>query len=107
LEILEDPSKYTGQAYERAIDVCDQRESEICQLREYLKDEKEVLSTTKAEHFGSIYEQVRAREAGEPAPKGFCPAENRKKFLKAWIEDVKLNKQRTNNIVEMKKGVNS
>jgi adenylosuccinate lyase len=107
LKILEDPSKYTGQAYERTVAVCDRRESEINELREYLKEEKEVLSNTKTERFGAIYEQLRALEVGETAPKGFCPAEDRKKFIKAWIEESKLNKQLKNNVMEIKKGANS
>lgn len=93
VEILEDPGKYTGQAYERTVAVCDKRESEVNELREYLKNEKEVLSSIKTERFSTIYEQLRALEAGDIAPKGFCPAEDRKKFIEVWIEEAKRNKQ--------------
>jgi hypothetical protein len=66
-----------------------------------------VLSNTKTERFGAIYEQLRALEVGETAPKGFCPAEDRKKLIKTWIEESKLNKQLKNNVMEIKKGANS
>ena len=104
--ILEDPIKYIGQAYERTVAVCDQREREINELREYLKEEKEVLSSSKTERFSAIYAQLRALEEGEAPPQGFCPAEDRKECIKAWIEDAKLNKQSQDNVVEIKKGVN-
>lgn len=106
-EILEDPSKYVGQACERTVAVCDRREDEINELREYLKEEKEVLSSFKTERFQEIYEQLRALEEGQVAQKGFCPAEDRKKFINAWIEEAKLNKQSWANVVEMKKEANS
>ncbi|MCI0558059.1 MAG: hypothetical protein MN733_06155, partial [Nitrososphaera sp.] len=106
VDILEDPIKYTGQAYERTVAVCDQREQEINELREYLKEEKEVLSSSKAERFSVIYGQLRALEEGEVLPQGFCPAQDRKEFIKAWIEEAKLNKQSQINVVEMKKGAN-
>lgn len=92
IEILEDPSKYIGQAYERTVAVCDRREGEVNELREYLREEKEVLSSIKTERFSVIYEQLRRLEAGDATPEGFCPAEDRKKFMKAWIEEAKLNK---------------
>ena len=92
LEILEDPSKYTGQACERTLAVCDRREDEITELCEYLKDEREALSTIKTERFQELYKQLRALEAGKPVPRGFCPAEDRKKLLEAWIEEDKHNK---------------
>ncbi len=106
VDILEDPVKYIGQAYERTVAVCDQREQEINELREYLKEEKEVLSSSKTERFSVIYAQLRALEEGEVPPQGFCPAEDRKQFIKAWIEEAKLNEQAQNNVVEMKKGAN-
>jgi hypothetical protein len=51
-----------------------------------LKDEREALSTIKTERFQELYKQLRALEAGKPVPRGFCPAEDRKKLLQAWIE---------------------
>ncbi|MCI0565293.1 MAG: hypothetical protein MN733_43060, partial [Nitrososphaera sp.] len=107
LEILDDPSKYTGQAYERTVAVCDRRESEISELREYLKEEKEALGSTKTKRLGEIYKQLRSIESGESPPEGLCPAEDRKKFIDAWIEEAKLNKQFKHNVVEMKKGLNN
>lgn len=103
LEILEDPSKYTGQAYERTIAVCDWREDEAIELQEYLKEEREVLKTIKTERFQMLYKRLGALEAGEPAPRGFCPAENRKEFINAWIEQAKIDKKQWDDVVEAKR----
>jgi adenylosuccinate lyase len=89
-EILEDPAKYTGQSYERAVAVCDCWEAEGNSLRCYLQEEKEALSSIKGEYFQTMYKQILELESGNPAPKGFCPAENRKRFIESLIRESKM-----------------
>ena len=91
--ILEDPFRYTGQSYDRAIAVCDCWETEGNSLREYLQEEKEALRNIKGEYIQTLHKQILELEGGKPAPKGFCPAEDRKGFIEALIKECKTKKR--------------
>ena len=87
MKILEDPSRYTGQSYGRTIAVCARREKDGRKLREYLAKEKDALRSIKAGRFSRLHDQIVAVEKGQPVPEDFCPAENRKELIEAWIRE--------------------
>jgi adenylosuccinate lyase len=85
-QILDNPAKYTGQSSQRTVAVCEHWQREAETLRAYLAQEKAALSHVKPEHFERLYHQVRNVEQGEPLPKAFCPAEDRRRIIEEWME---------------------
>ena len=80
-QVLEDPAKYTGQSSSRALAVCEHWRRETEQLRAYLAQEKAALSSLKPDRFERHYNKLRNVEQGEPLPRAFCPAEDRRLFV--------------------------
>lgn len=92
LKILENSTLYTGQAAARTRAVCTRRENENKELLKYLKQEKEVLQDIKGERFSRLYDRIYELESGTPPPEDFCPAENRKELIEAWIKSARDEK---------------
>ncbi len=84
-EILNDATMYLGQSSRRTIAVCEHWRCEATNLRSYLLQEKAALGSVKADRFRRLFDWIGRVEHGEPLPKDFCPAENRKEFLEEWI----------------------
>ena len=85
-QVLDSPSKYTGQSSVRAAAVCGHWRREAENLRAYLAREKAVLSSAEQDRFESLYDQLRSVEKGEPLPKAFCPAEDRRRLVEHWMQ---------------------
>jgi adenylosuccinate lyase len=83
-QVLDEPAKYTGQSSLRTIAVCAHWRREGEKLGAYLTQEKAALSEVKAEQFKRLYDQLRKVEHGEPLPKAFCPAEDRRQVIDRW-----------------------
>jgi adenylosuccinate lyase len=84
-QVLDDPAKYTGQSSLRTIAVCEHWRREAEKLGVYLTQEKATLSEVKSEQFRRLYDQLHNIEHGEPPPKAFCPAEDRRQVIDRWI----------------------
>jgi adenylosuccinate lyase len=80
-QVLDDPAKYTGQSSQRARAVCEHWLQQADQLRAKLDEEKAALSNLQSARFGEVYSQLRRFEDGEPVPRQFCPAEDRRLFV--------------------------
>jgi adenylosuccinate lyase len=80
-QVLDDPAKYTGQASARALAVCGHWRQQSDRLRADLDEEKAVLNNLQTAHFREAYGQLRRFEEGEPVPRQFCPAEDRRLFV--------------------------
>jgi hypothetical protein len=80
-QVLDDPTKYTGQSPARALAVCEHWRRQTEQLRANLAEEKAALSNLQSARFGRLYSDLRRFEEGEPVPRGFCPAEDRRLFV--------------------------
>ena len=85
-QVLSDPAKYTGQSSSRTVAVCEHWRREAENLSADLAREKTALNSSKSARFERLYEQLRKVEQGEPVPKAFCPAEDRRQIIEEWIE---------------------
>jgi hypothetical protein len=84
-QVLDDPAKYTGQSSQRTIAVCEHWKREATSLRNYLAEEKAALANIKGQRFSHVYKWLTSIEQGEPVPKDFCPAEDRRQFIAECI----------------------
>jgi len=89
LQILSDATKYTGQSSQRAMAVCEHWKREATNLRTYLAEEKLALDNIKSERFARLHDRIRSIEQGEPPPNDFCPAEDRRQVMEAWIKEAR------------------
>lgn len=92
IRMLEEPTMYTGQASKRTMAVCARRERESKKLLKYLQQEREVLQSVKVHRFRGLYDRIREIESGSSIPEDFCPAEDRKEFIKTLIKETKPDK---------------
>lgn len=85
--LLHDPSKYVGQARQRALAVAAHWEGRSRELGRYLEAEREVLRSVGREHVEHLVRRIAEVERGAQLPEDFCPAEDRRTMIERWIAE--------------------